>query len=253
MSLNNPTIKNQSPEEVLHHIGAETKKAASFMGQIATNKINMVLNDIALSLRQQSQSIIKENTKDIAAAKDKELPAALVDRLMLNQERIEAIARSVEAIAELDDPVGHVLETITRPNGLQIDKISVPIGVLGMIYKSRPNVTVDAAALCLKSHNAVILRGGSESFHSSQILHAIIESVLKAHNLPKAAVSMIPSTDRAYVGAMLKAHDYIDVMIPRGGKGLTSRVMNEARMPVLPIWMEIVTSMFMTALILTSP
>jgi glutamate-5-semialdehyde dehydrogenase len=142
------------------------------------------------------------------------------------------MANSVIDIAKLDDPVGTVLETMQRPNGLIIEKVSVPIGVLGMIYESRPNVTIDAAALCLKSRNAVILRGGSESFHTSTFLHGIVQDVLKDHNLPAAAVSMVPSTDRALVGEMLQAHKYIDVIIPRGGKGLTGRVMAEAKMPV---------------------
>ena len=136
------------------------------------------------------------------------------------------------AIRALECPVGIVLETTTRPNGLVIEKVSVPIGVLGMIYESRPNVTIDAAALCLKSQNSVILRGGSESFHSSQKLHALVQQALEQNNLPKDIVSMVPSTDRALVGAMLQAHKFIDVMIPRGGKGLTGRVMNEATMPV---------------------
>ncbi len=225
-------IENQSPNETLRQIGAESKKAASVIGQIATDNINAALNNIALALREQSQAIIEANTKDIEGAKDKNLSPAFVDRLMLDKERIDAIASSVEAIATLDDPVGHILETTTRPNGLQIDKVSVPIGVLGMIYESRPNVTIDAAVLCLKSHNAVILRGGSESFHSSHALHKIIQTTLEKHNIPAAAVSMIPSKDRAFVSEMLKAHEFIDVMIPRGGKGLTILVMNEAKMPV---------------------
>ena len=151
---------------------------------------------------------------------------------MLDQDRIQSISQSVLDIVALEDPVGVVLETTERPNGLTIEKTSVPIGVLGMIYESRPNVTIDAAALCLKSHNAVILRGGSESFHTSRALHAIVQDSLRVNNIPEAVVSMLLSTDRALVGAMLQASEVIDVMIPRGGKGLTSRVMSEAKMPV---------------------
>lgn len=213
-------------------IGSSAKSAAAHLAQTSTDEINDVLKDIVGAITHSKEQIIKANRQDLDSAKGKNLTPALIDRLTLNEERIDAIAQSVADIAALSDPVGEVLETTKRPNGLVIDKVSVPIGVLGMIYESRPNVTVDAAALCLKSRNAVILRGGSESFYSSQAFHQIIQDVLAKHNLPKAAVSMMPSTDRALVGEMLKAHNYIDVMIPRGGKGLTSRVMSEATMPV---------------------
>lgn len=213
-------------------IGSSAKSAAAHLAQTSTDEINTVLKDISGAITHSKEQIIKANRQDLDGAKNKNLTPAMIDRLTLNEERIDAIAQSVRDIATLSDPVGEVLETTTRPNGLVIDKISVPIGVLGMIYESRPNVTVDAAALCLKSRNAVILRGGSESFYSSQAFHKIIQDVLAKHNLPKAAVSMMPSTDRALVGEMLQAHNYIDVMIPRGGKGLTSRVMSEATMPV---------------------
>jgi glutamate-5-semialdehyde dehydrogenase len=228
----NTTSLNDSPDSIISAIGIAAKSAASLLAQTTTNQINTVLNDIAQALTANVTNILSANEKDVSAAKDKKLTPALIDRLTLTSERIEAIAQSVLDIAKLDDPVGNTLETTTRPNGLVIDKVSVPIGVLGMIYESRPNVTIDAAALCLKSCNAVILRGGSESFHSSHALHAIIQEALEKHQIPKASVSMLPSTDRALVGAMLKASDYIDVMIPRGGKSLTSRVMDEAKMPV---------------------
>jgi glutamate-5-semialdehyde dehydrogenase len=224
--------ENTSPEEILASIGHETKQAASVLSQTKADTINKILNGLADALIKQSRVIIDSNNKDIEAAKAKDLAPALIDRLLLNEERIEAIAQSVQDIVKLGDPVGHVLETTARPNGLQIDKISVPIGVLGMIYESRPNVTIDAAALCLKSRNAVILRGGSESFHSSQLLHKIVQETLEGNNLPKACVSMIPTTDRAFVNAMLNANKFIDVMIPRGGKGLTGLVMDQAKMPV---------------------
>lgn len=223
---------DQTPDDIIRAIGKNAKQAASLLAQSSTAEVNAVLTDIASALIDHADLILEANKHDVGAAKAKELSPALIDRLTLDQERIQAISQSVLDIVKLDDPVGRVLETTTRPNGLVIDKVSVPIGVLGMIYESRPNVTIDAAALCLKSRNAVILRGGSESFHSSTALHDIIQDVLKKNNLPVAAVSMLPSTDRALVGAMLKASEYIDVMIPRGGKGLTSRVMDEAKMPV---------------------
>ncbi|HPF78579.1 MAG TPA: glutamate-5-semialdehyde dehydrogenase [Alphaproteobacteria bacterium] len=234
MKQNSPHIINETdnPEAIVRSLGVAAKNAANMIAQASTDQINQTLKDLAQALSAGADDIMAANKKDVAAAQDKNLTPALIDRLTLTPDRIKSIAQSVLDIAGLDDPVGIVLETFDRPNGLKIEKISVPIGVLGMIYESRPNVTIDAAALCLKSHNAVILRGGSESFHSSRALHQIVQQVLKNNNLPEASVSMVPSTDRAIVGAMLKAGDYIDVMIPRGGKGLTGRVMDEAKMPV---------------------
>ena len=221
-----------SSNKIICSLGRDAKAASAVIAQSSTENINQVLTDLARALIDQSDVILMANQKDVSMAKDKGLTPALIDRLTLTLARIEAISKSVLEIVELDDPVGAVLETMSRPNGLKIDKVSVPIGVLGMIYESRPNVTIDAAALCLKSHNAVILRGGSESFHSSRALHRIIQQCLKEASLPEAAVSMAPSTDRGLVGAMLRANEYIDVMIPRGGKGLTALVMEEAKMPV---------------------
>ena len=180
---------------------------------------------------ENQDTILEANKKDLAAGEQKGLSPALLDRLKLTPERIAGIASGVDVVRELEDPVGKTLWEADRPNGLKIQRVAVPIGVLGMIYESRPNVTVDAAALCLKSHNAVVLRGGSESLHSSLALHAIVQAALKAHDLPEAAVSMIPITDREAVGEMLRSK-YIDVMIPRGGKGLIARVREEATMPV---------------------
>lgn len=225
-------MATHSPEELLETIGYDAKAAAYSLAQTDTFKINDVLDLLAKSLIDKTQAIIEANAKDIAAAKQKGLSPALIDRLTLDEDRIKGMAQGVLTVKELDDPTGKVLWEQARPNGLKIQKVACPIGVLGMIYESRPNVTVDAAVLCLKSHNAVILRGGSESFNSSLALHEIIQSSLEANGLPKAAVSMIPTSDRAAVGAMLKCSNYIDVMIPRGGAGLIERVMNEARMPV---------------------
>lgn len=217
---------------IMGDIGYQAKEAAFILAQTPLKTIHKTLTDIAEAIIEQKHILIGINKKDIENAVTKELSPALIDRLTLDEKRIQSLSQSVKDIIALKDPVGEILETINRPNGLVIEKISVPIGVLGMIYESRPNVTVDAAALCLKSRNAVILRGGSESFHTSRALHALIQDCLKINDIPEAAVSMLPSTDRELVTEMLKAHQYIDVMIPRGGKGLTSKVMEEAKMPV---------------------
>ena len=221
-----------SPEELVNTLAHAAKKASYILAQTSEDIINATLSSLAIFLRESAEEIMEANAKDINAAQKKGLSAAMIDRLMLNEERIEGIAGSVENVRSLEDPTERVLWEQERPNGLKIQRIACPIGLLGMIYESRPNVTVDASVLCLKSHNAVILRGGSECLQSSLILHKIIQKSLKDNGLPEASVSMIPTSDRAAVGAMLKASDHIDVMIPRGGQGLIERVMNEARMPV---------------------
>ncbi|PCI99063.1 MAG: glutamate-5-semialdehyde dehydrogenase [Alphaproteobacteria bacterium] len=222
----------QSPEDIVSALGVEAKKAAATLVQTPTDTINNVLTGLADALRQNAEAILSENQKDLDSARERGLTDAMIDRLALDEQRIEGMAQSVETVRQLDDPTEKILWEENRPNGLKIQRISCPIGVFGMIYESRPNVTIDASILCLKSHNAVILRGGSESLHSSLALHKIIQNTLESFNLPKACVSMIPTSDRAAVGAMLRAAEYIDVMIPRGGHGLIERVMNEARMPV---------------------
>ncbi|MCB1784317.1 MAG: glutamate-5-semialdehyde dehydrogenase [Alphaproteobacteria bacterium] len=225
-------LLNSSPEEIVLLLGRAAKDAAHVLSQTSTQTINNVLDSLADALVAQTDTILAANARDIEAARAKGLSAAMVDRLLLDAVRVAAIAQGVRVVEDLPDPTGRVLSEVVRPNGLRIEKVSVPIGVLGMIYESRPNVTVDAAVLCLKSHNAVILRGGSESLYSSLALHKIIQETLESFNLPAACVSMIPTGDRAAVGAMLRMNEYIDVMIPRGGKGLIERVMAEARMPV---------------------
>lgn len=221
-----------SPQEIIQTLGKETKAASRILVETPTEDINACLAELAQELRKKTEFILTENKKDLASAEQRGLTKAMIDRLALNEERIEGMAQGVEVVKGLQDPVGHVLWEQDRPNGLKIQRVACPIGVFGMIYESRPNVTVDASILCLKSHNAVILRGGSESLHSSLALHTIIQDTLEKSGLPKAAVSMIPVKDREAVGAMLRAAKYIDVMIPRGGHGLIERVMNEARMPV---------------------
>lgn len=221
-----------SPDDMMAGLGRDARAAARILSQTPERTINNVLDSLADALRESATIIIAANAKDLAAAKAKGLSDAMLDRLTLSEARIEAIARGVAEVEALPDPVGRTLWQTQRPNGLKIMRVSCPIGVLGMIYESRPNVTVDAAILCLKSRNAVILRGGSESFHSSSALHVVLQDTLERHNLPRACVSMVPTQDRDAVGAMLRARDWIDVIIPRGGPSLVARIMDEAKMPV---------------------
>jgi glutamate-5-semialdehyde dehydrogenase len=210
----------------------DAKTASRQLAFIAAETINAALDTLADKIRSQASYILEENLKDISYAQDKGLTEAMIDRLRLDEGRLEAIASSIKIVRDLPCPLGKVLWETTRPNGLHISRIAVPIGVLGMIYESRPNVTIDAAILCLKSGNAVVLRGGSESFHSAQAFYLLIRQSLQAHDIPENAVTMIPMRDREAVGFMLKANDSIDVIIPRGGKGLIERIMREATMPV---------------------
>ncbi|MDP6174210.1 MAG: glutamate-5-semialdehyde dehydrogenase, partial [Rhodospirillales bacterium] len=193
---------------------------------------DQALEAAAAALRESAAQIITENNKDMAAGGQKGLSAALLDRLKLDEDRIEDMARGLDEIALLDDPVGQVMDAKDRPNGLNISRVRVPLGVIGIIYESRPNVTADAGALCLKAGNASILRGGSESFYSSTAIHACLMQGLEAAGLPPACIQMVPTRDRAAVGAMLGLADYIDVIVPRGGKSLIERVQTEAKVPV---------------------
>ncbi len=213
-------------------IAQKAKKASQNTSQIREANINSTIADLASLIKEKSGDILAINREDVATAQENNLSEAMIDRLTLSDERINALISSLKIIQELPDPVGETLHETTRPNGLIIRKIRVPIGVIGMIYESRPNVTIDAAALCLKSHNAVILRGGSECFKTNQFLHHLIQESLEKNGLPIDLVSFIPSTDRAMVDEMLKAHQYIDVLIPRGGKSLTEKVQKEAQMAV---------------------
>ncbi len=187
----------------------------------------------ARALRDQRARILEANAQDIAAAPDYGLSPAQIDRLRLDDARIDAIAQGLEQVAALPDPVGEVIEASVRPNGLEISKIRVPLGVVFFIYESRPNVTADAAAICLKSGNAVILRGGKEALHSSRAIIDILTEVARATNIPEAAVQLVSTTDREAVGHFLSLDEFIDVAIPRGGEGLIRRVVAEARMPVI--------------------
>jgi len=195
---------------------------------------NAALAKIAVSLRARAPELLAANAKDLEAARAKGLSGAMLDRLALDAARIESMARGVEEIAALADPIGATVAQWTRPNGLDIARVRVPLGVIGIIYESRPNVTCDAGSLCLKSGNAAILRGGSESVHSSRAIHACLVDGLIAAGLPAASIQLVPTTDRAAVGYLLSSMtDYIDVVVPRGGKSLVARVQQEARVPVI--------------------
>lgn len=212
---------------------------AALAAQPALARATRAQKDAALraaagALRGRRAALLEANAADMAAARAKGLTGALLDRLRLDDARLEAMARGLEDIAALDDPVGRVLAEWTRPNGLRISRVAVPLGVVGIIYESRPNVTADAGGLCLKSGNAVILRGGSESAQSSAAIHACLQEGLRAADLPEACIQSVPVTDRAAVGVMLSGMaDHLDVVVPRGGKDLVKRVQDEARVPVI--------------------
>lgn len=226
-------IDDMNVVEQMQTIGKQAKQVALTLAEASADTKNKALNEAAKALRNQTAAIIEANNKDMKAGREKGLDAAMLDRLELNEKRINAIADGLEAIAKLDDPVGNVLSSWDRPNGLKISRVSVPLGVIGIIYESRPNVTADAGALCLKSGNAAILRGGSESFHSSRAIAACLQDGLKAAGLPAEAIQLVPTTDREAVGEMLRMHQFIDVIVPRGGKGLCERVQNESQVPTL--------------------
>jgi glutamate-5-semialdehyde dehydrogenase len=219
---------------LMRRLGEAALAARSVLAAAPRSQKDAALLAAAAALRSHQVEVLAANTLDMAQAEQKDLSAAMLDRLRLDPSRLEAMARGVEAIAALPDPVGRVLEEWRRPNGLAIARIAVPLGVIGIIYESRPNVTADAGALCLKSGNAVILRGGSESARSSAAIHRCLVEGLRAVGLPEASIGLVPVTDRAAVGLMLSGMtDYIDVLVPRGGKGLVKRVQEEARVPVI--------------------
>ena len=225
---------NALSDTIAQALDAAARAAREAAGQLARAgrpSKDQALHHAAARLRARQEAILAANTADLADAGD--LTAAFRDRLTLTSARIEAMAQGLEEIAALPDPVGRVLAEWTRPNGLLIRRVAQPMGVIGMIYESRPNVTADAAGLCLKAGSAVLLRGGSESARSAAAIRDCIAEGLRAAGLPEAAVQMAPTQDRAFVGAMLRAAGLIDLIIPRGGKGLVTRVMQEARVPVL--------------------
>ena len=224
----------QSVADVMRPIGRGARAAALALGLASTDQKNRALRAAAASLRARCHKIIAANDRDMQAAAAKDLSPALLDRLKLDEKRVEAMARGLDDIAELPDPIGTVLAEWIRPNALRIQRVRVPLGVIGIIYESRPNVTADAGALCLKSSNAVILRGGTESVHSSAAIHSCLDEGLTVAGLPGSCIQLVPTTDRAAVGYMLAdMMDDIDVIVPRGGKSLIARVQQEARVPVI--------------------
>jgi glutamate-5-semialdehyde dehydrogenase len=220
--------------ELMQSIGRQAREAAQILALASSEQKNRALRAAAMALREQSLKILSSNGADMREATARGTTGAMLDRLQLSAKRVEAMAVGLEDIERLADPIGRVLAQWTRPNGMVIQRMSVPLGVIGIIYESRPNVTADAGALCLKSSNAVILRGGSESARSSAAIHACLVAGLEAAGLPAACIQLVPTIDRAAVGHMLAdMTDTIDVIVPRGGKSLIARVQQEARVPVI--------------------
>ena len=215
-------------------VGQQSVKASEELKSLSTKAKDNLLLSIAENIRNEKDKIITANNEDLNLAKKNKMPKAMLNRLMLDSDRIEGIAKSVEEIVKLPDPIGKNLYETERPNGLIINRISVPLGVIGIIYESRPNVTVDASVLCIKAGNVVILRGGSESYNSNACLTSVIQSALIKNNLDKDIVQCVETTDRAAVDYMLaEMSDTIDVIIPRGGKGLVKKVQDKAKVPVI--------------------
>lgn len=218
---------------IITELAQQAKEAAQVLSILDEAKKNAVLSDMAAAIRANKRAIVEVNEKEVARAKENHLDAAMIDRLILNDERIEAMAEGIEVIIGLDDPVGQERVIGTRPNGIEIKKMRIPLGVVCMIYEARPNVTADAGALCFKSGNAVILRGGKEALDTSLAISGLMQDVLEKHGLPRALVTVIPNADRALMQELMEQRDYIDVIIPRGGEGLINYVTDNAKVPVI--------------------
>ncbi|HEX7775452.1 MAG TPA: glutamate-5-semialdehyde dehydrogenase [Parvibaculum sp.] len=233
MSVTNISAERTSVAALMATMGRRARDAADVLAHASTKQKDAALLAAAMIIRANVDDILEANAKDIAAAREKGVTPALLDRLLLDEKRIEAMAKGLEDVAALPDPVGAKIAEWDRPNGLHIERVRTPLGVIGIIYESRLNVTADAGALSLKSGNAAILRGGSESDNTNRIIHASLVEGIMASNLPEHAIQLVPTTDRAAVGEMLKGLDgNIDVIVPRGGKSLVARVQDEARVPV---------------------
>jgi len=220
--------------KLMNTIGESTRSAVNELTKSSHRNRNQAINFIAQSLLENLDIILEANSKDIDLAREKKLPDSMIDRLMLNEVRIQEMAGNMKVITEIQDPINRVTEEWARPNGLKIQRVTVPLGVIGIIYESRPNVTADAAALCIKSGNAVILRGGSESFESNKAIHYCLQEALTLAKLNPDVVQIVPTKDRDAVGYMLSSmRNYLDVIVPRGGKSLVKRVQDEARIPVI--------------------
>lgn len=220
-------------ESYIQTLGIRAKDASRLCAKLGTKEKNRGLLAVAGELCARSTYLLEENEKDLRAAEEKGVKQSLIDRLRLTEERIRDMAEGLKQVAALDDPIGEVLSMKNRPNGLRIGKKRVPLGVVGIIYESRPNVTADAFGLCFKTGNAVILRGGSDAIHSNLAITEVIQAGLKKENLPQDAILLVEDTSRATVGEMMKLHDYIDVLIPRGGAGLIANVVENSTVPVI--------------------
>jgi glutamate-5-semialdehyde dehydrogenase len=231
MSALRPVETELAP--AMHEIGVAARAAARTLAHASAESKTRALRVSARAVRNRRTEILAANARDLDEAGRAKLSAAVVDRLMLDEKRVEGIARSLDAVAAFPDPVGTVLAEWTRPNGLAISRVRTPLGVIGIIYEARPNVTADAGGLCLRAGNAAILRGGSESFHSSRTIVSCLHEGLAAADLPEAAVQLVPTRDRAAVGMMLGMAEFIDVIVPRGGRSLIERVQAESRIPVI--------------------
>ena len=223
----------QTPEMLISGMGARARAAAAILARVTDAQKIDALRRAAQALRDQAPQILAANARDVENAAANGLSPAMLDRLRLDEGRVAATAAGVDQVATLDNPLGSVIDKQVRPNGMELSRVRVPLGVIGIIYESRPNVTADAAALCLRAGNAVILRGGSEAKESNRAIHAAMAEGIAAAGLPADAVQLVPTTDRAAVGALLKASEFIDLIVPRGGKSLVARVQEEARVPVL--------------------
>jgi glutamate-5-semialdehyde dehydrogenase len=220
-------------KQYMQQVGQQARSAARKMAQADTNAKNHALENIATAILLNSAKLIAENAKDVAHAKTNGLDPASVDRLTLTEKTIKSMAEGLRQIAALPDPIGEISDMKYRPSGIQVGKMRVPLGVIGIIYESRPNVTADAAGLCLKSGNAAILRGGSEAIHSNQAIAACVHQGLREAGLPETAVQVVNTTDRAAVGELITMKEYVDVIVPRGGKSLIARISEDAKVPVI--------------------
>lgn len=226
-------MTSEEIKEDIYGMGKKARAAALALAVLEEGKKNEILRAMATGVRAAAGEILEANGKDLEAGEEKGLTSAMLDRLRLDGDRLEAVAAGIEKVAGLPDPVGEVLDERTRPNGIRIQQVRVPIGVIGIIYESRPNVTSDAAVLCLKSGNATILRGGSEAIHSNRALAVALQAGGEKAGLPEGAIQLIPYTDRESVAVLAGMDDYLDLIIPRGGKGLIETVVSLARMPVI--------------------
>lgn len=217
-------------EQIFKDMGESARQASQVISQLSEDRINIVLLQMADALVANTTQILEANNIDLSKA---QIPETMMDRLRLNSHRIEQMAEGVRQVANLKSPIGNVLETMDRPNGLHIEKRAVPLGVIGIIFEARPNVTVDAGVLCFKTGNATILRGGKEAFETNRVLVSIMQSVLESNGLPSKAIQLVEILDREAVGILLQQRQYIDVIIPRGGAGLIARVVNDSRIPVI--------------------